>query len=79
MQHIAECLYRQNIHENDKALIILLSCAGGIEMYAAFSSSNKENQAVQSTLEPEVVKHKQILNSEGLFLHLQPIVYITYQ
>jgi len=48
-------------------------------MYADFSSSNKENQALQSTLEPEVVKYKQILNSEGLFLNLQPKVYITYQ
>jgi len=79
MQHRAEYLYRKNIHENDYALIILLTCIGGLDIYAAFSSSNKENQAVQSTLESDIVKYKRILNSEGLFLHLHSKVYITYQ
>jgi len=79
MQHIAEYLYRKNIHENDYDLIILLLCTGGLDMYAAFSSSIKENQAAQSNLESDIVIYKQILNSKGLFLHLHSKVYITYQ
>jgi len=41
---------------------------GGLHMYAAFSSSIKENQAVQSTHESDIVRSKQKLNLEGMLI-----------
>jgi hypothetical protein len=45
-----------------------MSCIGGLHMYAAFSSSIKENEAVQSTHESDFVKSKQKLNLEGIVI-----------
>jgi hypothetical protein len=45
-----------------------MSCIGGLHMYAAFSSSIKENEAVQSTHESDFVKSKQKLNREGMLI-----------
>lgn len=52
-----------------------MSCTGGLRMYAAFSSSIKENQAVQSIHEPDIIKSKKNIHPEGMYLHLQPKTY----
>ncbi|XP_058755693.1 double-stranded RNA-binding protein 1-like [Vicia villosa] len=58
---------KQAEHDAAKiAYIALQEC--GLNMYASFSSSTKENSAIQSTDKPNILKSKRILNFEDELL-----------
>lgn len=80
MQNIAEySLMQIIIYEYDHDLIILSSCTGGLHTYASFSSSTKKNTTLQASRTSDIAKSKQILDSNGLSIHLHPKTYLTYQ
>ncbi|XP_050876295.1 double-stranded RNA-binding protein 1 [Lathyrus oleraceus] len=63
--------------EHDAAKIAYIALQEyGLHMYASFSSSTKENMAIQSTHKLDIVKSMQIPNCEGLFLYLHTKTYL---